>query len=316
MKRCWKAVALNAVVTAALAMGVSAPVARAVQVYAVDNLGPTNAGTVGDRLIRFDTSNPLGTMTVIGATGVAGVGMSGLDFSGDGSTLYAVGGFNTNGTSFSGSELYKINPNTGAATVVGNMDLDAGEAATDLSWNPITHEMQVLTYNGTTNWLYDVDLGSGQVYGIGQITGLKNGVALGLATDAAGINYIQDVTSDEMYKLNGTAAVAMASPPFSFDSNYSQGMVIDWRNTGQWYWGSQGPTAAANGLYQISPGSGGVVGTSAIWPTDAGSGLPEYETGDLAIAPEPTSAAVVLTIAFGAGLRYRASRRRSSLSIS
>src|SRR6188768_450437 len=76
--------------------------ASAVEIWATDNLGTNNAATVGDRIIRFDSANPTGTVLTVGATGVANVGMTGLDFSGAG-VLYAASGF---GSAFTTSQLF------------------------------------------------------------------------------------------------------------------------------------------------------------------------------------------------------------------
>ena len=58
---------------AACAVGLVASQASAVIIWAPDNLGNNNVpGSVGDRIIRFDSANPLGTVQLVGFTGAAG----------------------------------------------------------------------------------------------------------------------------------------------------------------------------------------------------------------------------------------------------
>jgi hypothetical protein len=132
------------------------PAAHAAPIYAFDNLSQAHHNTNGDRLIRFDSANPLGTMTLIGASGVPGQGFSGLDFGGDG-VLYGATGFGSNSGAFAGSKLYSISPTTGAATLVGDLVTPINEAVTDLSWNPAKQIMQMITYDGASHTLYSFD---------------------------------------------------------------------------------------------------------------------------------------------------------------
>src|SRR5215213_8752850 len=147
---------------AAGAMLVATQAASAIQIFAFDNLGTTNAGTVGDRFIRFDSASPSTTVVSLGSSLVTNRGMTGLDFAGNGD-LFSASGFNSDGTAFGGSQLFKVNPANGNASLVGNMSLPTGYAATDLSWNPVLGQMMMVAANGTANppQLYTVNLGSG-----------------------------------------------------------------------------------------------------------------------------------------------------------
>ena len=299
------------VLAAAVATGVVALAAQnvsAVQIYAFDNLGTTNVGSIGDRFIRFDTANPAGTVVTLGTSGVANRGMSGLDFAGNGN-LYSVSGFNSDSTAFAGSQLFSVNKNTGASTLIGNCNLPTGYAATDLSWNPVSQQMFMIAANGTTNpnRLYTVNLGTGAANLIGDITGIAGGLDVGLASNSAGVNYLHDIVSDRMYSLAGTAATGLPSP-VGIDCNFSQGMVINWQQGNGWYLGAI-TSSLISEVVQINNATGaGTVLPNGVWPTHS-NGLPEYETGDLAIAPIPEPASLALAGGLLAGFALR--RRRS-----
>jgi len=280
--------------------------AVAVEIWAVDNLGATNVpGLVGDRVIKFDSANPLGTVTTVGATNVVGRNMSGLDFAGNG-VLYAASGF---GSAFPGSELFTISTVDGSATLVGSLGLPAGTAVTDLSWNPATGKMQALTSagGGGAQSIYEVPLGGGPAVLVGQITGLPAGALLiGMSTDSAGVNYVHNLADDRMYKLTGLAAAAM-SAGIGIDTNFSQGMVMDWRANNEWYLGSISANPAfASQVRLMDNNTGGTSLILATWPNNGTNGLPQYETADLAIVPEPGSLCLLSLAVLG----LAASRRR------
>jgi autotransporter-associated beta strand protein len=258
--------------------------ARAVQIFGIDNLGQANAGTVGDRLIRFDSGNPLGTVINIGGTGFANEAMSGLEFTPSG-TLYAASGFHTTGGPFPGSRLYTISPVTGQATLIGPMGLPVGTNVTDLSWNPATSQMLALANSGGgSNSLYTVNLLTGQATLIGTITGIPGTpIDIGLATNSAGTNFVHDVVSDRMYSLVGTNAAPLPQQ-IGADTNFSQGMTINWRGTNQWYLGAIGNVPAPfSDVRQINNATGATQAVLGTWPNNGAGGLPQYQLGDLAI---------------------------------
>jgi hypothetical protein len=293
---------------AALAAGaVFATAAQAITIYAPDNLGPTNAGTTGDRIIRFDSSNPSGTVVTLGPTGVLNEGMAGMDFAGNGQ-LYSASGFNTSGGAFAGSKLYRVNTTNGAATLVGSMGLPTGDNVTDLSWNRVTQQMLALTYNGSISNLYNVNLNTGASSLIGQITGVPGSLDIGLASNSAGVNYVHDLVNDRMYVLAGTAATPLPSPT-GVDSNFSQGMVINWQGNNEWFLGAIGSSPAFFSQIMLVNNATGAATTvpGGTWPIHAANGLPEYETGDLAIpvVPEPATAGFLAAGALAMFVRRR-----------
>lgn len=264
-------------------MGMIAPAADAVQIFGIDNLGPNNAGTVGDRLIRFDSANPLGTVVNIGSTGFLNEGMSGLEFSGAG-VLYATSGFHTGGASFSGSRLYTINPGTGQAALIAPMGLPPGTSITDLSWNPVSGQMLGLGNSGSINSLHNVNLMTGQATLIGNITGIPGApLDIGLASNNAGVNYVHDIATDRMYILAGTVASALPQV-IGVNTNFSQGMTINWRGANEWYLAAIGNTPSFfSDIRQINNLTGATQAVLGTWPNNGAGGIPQYELGDIAI---------------------------------
>jgi hypothetical protein len=278
--------------TLAAATLVIATQASAITIYAPDNLGTTNVGSVGDRIIRFDSANPLGTVVTLGSAGAAAAnrGLSGMDFSGS-NVLYAVSGFNSDGSAFAGSQLFTINTTNGAATLVGNTGLTAANALTDLSWNPVTGQMQAIAGNGN---FYTLNLTNGAATFVGTVTGITGGLDIGLSTNSLGVNHVHDLVSDRMYTLAGLVATPM-SATIGIDTNFSQGMTMNWAGNNEWFLGSisNNPVFASQ-VRLMNNATGGTTSVLGTWPNNGVSGLPQYETGDLAIpVPEPTSLALV-----------------------
>jgi hypothetical protein len=268
--------------------------AGAITIYAYDNLGTTNAGTNGDRFIRFDSASPNTTVVTLGSSLVTNRGMSGLDFAGNG-ILYSASGFNSDGTAFTGSQLFSVNPANGNATLIGNMNLPAGYAATDLSWNPVAGQMMMIAAAGTANppKLYTMNLGTGLANFVGDITGAPGSLDVGLASNSAGVNFMHDIVTDRMYSLAGLVATGMPNV-IGPNTNFSQGMAINWSGGNEWFLGAIGSTPAFfSQVMQINNVTGaGTTVPNGVWPL-APNGLPQYETGDLAMnIPEPTSLAL------------------------
>lgn len=298
---------------AALVGCVSAGTAQAAIVYGIDNLAENNAGSGGDRLIRFDTANPLGTVSVVGRTGVGSAGFSGMDFAPATGQMYGVVGFGSNASAL--GRLFNIDINTGTATLIGSLGLPAGFSANDLSWNPVAQQMQMVATNnvvgaGRITNLYNVNLTTGAAALVGSITGLPvspntDQLPVGLATDSSGVNFLHDIVSDRMYRLTGTAAAQMSST-IGLDTNFSQGMVIDWAGSNEWLLGSISNTPVfASQVRLMNNATGGTQSILVTWPNTGAGGLPQYETGDLAIIPEPATASLLGLALAGLALRRR-----------
>jgi hypothetical protein len=273
--------------------------AAAVTIWGVDS----NTSTGGDRVVRFESSNPAGTIVSVGSTGIGGgFFMSGLDFTPDG-TLYACSA----SISAAGS-LYSINQGNGQATLVGSLGLPDDRDLTDMTWNPATGHMMGVSFDGQRNFLYSIDTSSGAASLVGEINS-PGSIFLGLCADSAGRMYLEAV-GGRMHVLDGLNAVPMPQP-IGVNTIFSQGMTMDWSGDGSWYLAATfqhevGGFNARGDVRLINRTTGGTQQILGTWPQLSNDTYPRYAIGDIAIRPVPEPASV---LAVGALLLL--SRRRT-----
>ena len=277
--------------------------AHAVTMWGVDS---NTAGS--DRVVRFESSNPAGTIVTVGTTGVSGFLMSGLDFDAAG-TLYAC---SAGATSVTGS-LYTINQSTGAATLVGSLALPSGRNMTDMTFNPATAQMHGVAFDGQRNYLYTISTTTGAASLVGEINS-PGSILLGLCADAAGRLYVE-ASGGRMLVLDGLNAVAM---PQSIGVNtiFSQGMTMDWSQGGAWYLAATfqhevGGFNARGDVRLIDRATGGTQRILGTWPQLSNDTYPRYAIGDIAIrpVPEPASVLTLCVLVFVARHPRRASQK-------
>ena len=276
--------------------------ASAADIWATDNLGEINGGTIGDRIIRYDSANP-SNVTVVGATGIAGTLMGGLDFTPDG-RLWAWGQTGAAG-------LYEINTSNGSASFVGSgsrNDVLRRATINDLAYNPVTGKMlgiAATTGRISRTSLYEIDLATGATTRIARLSG--SFLPVGLAVDSAGNAYFEDLISDAIYRINGTSATPLPNA-MGFDANFSQGMTINWAGGDVGHVGAFNNSTFSTEERTFTVGSGATTLVGNIGPFNSGTGLPEYEPGDVAIRPIPEPATIAI---MGLGLLAIARRSRA-----
>ena len=259
--------------------------ARAVTIWGVDS----NAGG-SDRVVRFETSNPAGTIVGIGQTGVEGAFMSGLDFD-SGGTLYACSS-KLNGT----GSLYTINPSNGIATLVGSLAIAPDRNMTDMTYNPATGQMMGVAFDGQRNYVYAISTSSGAASLVGEINS-PGAIFLGLCADAAGTMFLESV-GGRMYVLDGLNATAM-SATIGVNTIFSQGMTMDWAGDGAWYLAATyqhevGGFNARGDVRLIDRTTGGTQQVLGAWPQLSNDSYPRYAIGDIAIRPVPEAGSALV----------------------
>lgn len=259
-----------------------------VQIFATNNLATTADGS--DTLIVFDASNPAG-YTTLGSTGIANIGFGGLDFDAEGN-LYGYASFIKN-TGGAASGLYSINTDTGAATPIGSNV----QSLQDIAYNPVNNTMYgINTRFQAQSTLYSINLTTGAATNLGAISGLPASHHLGgLAIDSQGNFFIQDFVSDAIYVGDGLSFSHLYD--MGIDTNFSQGMTIDWSNGDTGYHGAVGQGVFPDYFSTINTfgtdGSGYNAFGPVFGPNDI-NGLPPVEPGDLAIRPIPAPAGAAL----------------------
>jgi hypothetical protein len=283
------------------AVGLMTVSAYGVDIYAMNNLNGGGGAGTQNSLIRFDSANPAGWVS-LGTTGLADRGFTGLDFHNNGN-LYGYVGFG--GVGFVAG-LYQINANNGTATQVGNL---SGQALQDLAYNPADGKMYGVNTVANVTTLFEVNVATGGVVAVGNFTGLPaTNLEVGLACDAQGNFYVHDIASDSIFKGAGLALnpVALYGPGQIGATNFSQGMTINWAGNGAGYHGAIGGGAGTffSELRTFNTGGGSYV-IVGNFGTTTGQ-FPSVETGDLAIAiPGPGAISLLAVAGLISGRRRR-----------
>ncbi len=279
---------------AALLLVAAAP---AVTIYAPNNLARPTDGP--DALITFDSANPAG-FTTIGSMGVPNIGFGGMDFDRSGN-LWAYASFYKN-TGGAAGGLYRVNMATGAATPQGTL---ATQSLQDIAFNPVNNTMYGINTQTNVTKLYSINLTTGAVTAAGTFTGLPAVQhAMSFAIDSTGAYYVHDIEADKIYKGTGLALTPLYD--LGRNTNFSQGMGIDWSRDNTGYHAAIGYGDYPHYFSQLNTFAPD--GSSYVWGPDFGpelpDGLPPVEAGDVAIVPVPEPAALAL-LALGLLIRRR-----------
>ncbi len=178
------------------------------------------AGNVGNFVTWPDASVP-GTRTIVsGANWYFG----GDFLNGDFTKLYVL--------DYNANQFAWINTATGAATVIGPANANAGQSWTGLAGAP-GGVMYASSTDITTSYLYTIDPATGHPTAIGQIT---NGAGIiDIAVNAAGEMYGVDIVGNNLVSINPATGAGTVVGALGLDANYAQGMDFD-ESTGTLYW--------------------------------------------------------------------------------
>lgn len=295
----------HTLVRSALVWSITASASAAI-IYAPNNLARPYPFLGADQLVRFDSANP-SSYEVVGSMNVPDIGFGGVDFDRDGNLWAYASFFKSTGGAASG--LYRVNLQTGQATLQGN----GNQPLDDLAFNPVNNTMYGIRAQGPQTRLYTVNLATGAATLVGLFTGAPSSpTAIGLAIDSQGRFYVHDQGTDTIYRGDGLALTPLYG--LTQDTFASQGMTIDWSRDDQGYHGAVGRGDFPEYFSQVNlfatDGSsyvlGPTFGPNEHFPDDI-FGYPLVEPGDLAIAPVPEPA----TLAGLVMLSLAAARRRN-----
>jgi len=267
--------------------------ASAVMVYAPNGVSRPYPFSGPDELVRFDASNPRSFETV-GSMNVPNIGCGGMECDADGG-LWAYASFYKS-TGGAAAGLYRVDTTTGAATLQGTAST---QPLDDLAFNPVDGKMYGVRSQYNATRLYTVNLVTGATSLVGYFSGLPTDVhrVVGMAIDSTGAFYLNDVGVDKIYKGTGLALMELYSLPQ--DTNFSQGLAIDWSRDDTGYHGAVGQGEFPNYFAQINTfatdGSAYTLGPD-FGPNEMieGYGYPLVQPNDLAIVPIPEPGALLL----------------------
>jgi hypothetical protein len=285
--------------------------ARAVMIWGADS--QHNVG--GDSVVRFDSSNPAGTIATVGHTGVTGEFFSGLDFDRTG-TLYAI--TQASGGASVPGHLYTIDQTNGHATLIGSLATPGNYQMTDLTYNPATDSLMGVAFSGSANYLYTISRTTGAATLVGQLNS-PGSIFLGICADSSGTVYLEDYSGSRMRIVDGLNVVPMSST-IGAPVLFSQGMTMNWSDGGAWYLAATwelipGSFTAAGDVRLMNNATGGTQQILGTWPQLPNNTYPIYAIGDIAIkpVPEPMGVAIFSSVV-GMQLRRRPRLRPPSVN--
>ncbi len=165
------------------------------------------------------TLNDFATQTSIGATNPS---VFAMDFTADGSTLYAITGA---AAAVNPSTFGTISTATGAFTPIAAVSgANAGFSASGLTIDPLTGDAYVSSFENSTAMLYSIDLASGAVTQIGS---MGTNIIIDIAMNCEGDLYGHDIGQDGLVSIDPTTGAATLIGLHGLAANFAQGMDFD-----------------------------------------------------------------------------------------
>jgi hypothetical protein len=293
-KACAGAGALACALAGALAL---APAAQAATVYALAADGST--------LQRFDSAMP-GAATNVGLIAGATARLDGLDFRPADGMLY--------GFSSGSSGIYRVDPTTGATTLVSTSTAAVAAATMGIDFNPVPDRLRVVS-NAGNNLRINVDTGAALTDGtLSYAAGDTNAGVTPQIADAAYTNSDKlPATGTQLYYIDwGLNTLVTTSNPHgggmttvgllgvNTDENVGFDIITDASGINTAF--ASLNVGGVQGFYGINLATGAatLIGTTNTGPLNG-----------LAIAPIPEPAPLTLVLAAFGALALQAQRRRA-----
>jgi hypothetical protein len=150
-------------------------------------------------------------------------------------------------------ELGIVDLNNGVFTAIGPSIPGTGETLTGLTIHPITNEAYVSTTDLTTGKLYSVNLASGALALIANVTNMP--LLIDIAINPFGVIYGHDIGTDSIYIIDKVTGSSTLVGPTGVDANYSQGMDFDNTDGTLYAWIYEGQDQNRYGIINLSTGA-------------------------------------------------------------
>lgn len=172
-----------------------------------------------------------------------------------------------------GTELYIANFTTNTFTSVAPITgIVSGQGITGMTYHAPSGKMYFSTTDMSTSSLYTLNLTTGVLTLIGQITNAPG--IIDIAINTAGKLYGVDIINDNFIEINTASGAGTIIGSTGFNANYAQGMDFD-DATGKLYWAAYGSGTSFREI-NIATGSSVEIatGTSEYDALAIGSGTP------------------------------------------
>jgi len=221
---------------------------------------------INTQFVSLDAAVP-DTLTNIGELASSPILYLGGSFANnDFSKEYAIGYSSADG---SGS-LVAVDTATGAVTVINpSLTNNEGSVLITIRWDATTNTMYAdgAGSDGSTGYLYTIDLTSGALTLVGESDGV---LIESLAFDSAGNLYGLDIGGDQIIAMDKTTGDFQPLLPLGFDANYVQDMDFDAATNTLWY---AGYDKYGGTMYQIDVD---VPSITEVGPIGGGGELPMF----------------------------------------
>jgi len=165
--------------------------------------------TMKEGPVHFQLNN-LGDVTLIAETTITQF-ISGATWTNDGRWL---------GCEFTTGDLYELDPDTGAMTLIGG----GGDGLNGLAYDPVTEKL----YGAGSYDFYEVDINTGAQTHIGAYGG--SALMIGIAFDANGVLYGWDIIEDKLWTIDTGTGLPTEVGPLGFDILYAQDGAFDYED--------------------------------------------------------------------------------------
>lgn len=156
--------------------------------------------------------------------------------------------------------LIKIDPTTGAETMIGNLNMETPHVVTGIAWNTVNQTMYVLSSNSAFNKLHTINLETAELTEVGGE--LASRLGIWLVIDNAGNAFTMDIGTQLLYAIDLATGVATIVGPTGVSLRNAQDADFD-PATGILYAGGY-LGAGVSRMYSVNTTSGAFTDLGAV----------------------------------------------------